>query len=129
MKSIRAFKFWSNAFFLIPLALSLSKIYWYAFVIGLVFFISSYFHYYNEKKLEYVDVTASLSLMVSNLTLLFIGHWKLPYSFGAIIFGVIALYFYYRQFKYGYEFNHGVWHVCSAIVSTLCVLTYIFSIS
>ena len=124
MKSISQIKFWSNIFFLVPLAVALwYHIIWYSIIIGLVFVISSYFHFKNEKKLEYVDVTSSSTLMVANVVLLFLGHWMLPYSVIAIGCAVLALIFYARQFKYEYNFNHGIWHLFSAGVCLFCLFT------
>ena len=124
MKPISQIKFWSNVFFLVPLAIALwYHIIWYSVIIGLVFIISSYFHFKSEKKLEYVDVASSSLLMVSNVALLFIGHWLLPYSILALVFAAIALGFYARQFKHGYNFNHGMWHLFSAGVCTFCIFT------
>ena len=126
MKQFSQIKFWSNVFFLVPLAIALwYHIIWYSIVIGMVFIISSYFHFKDEKRLEYVDVTSSSLLMVSNFILLFLGHWTMPYSVAAIVCAVIALSFYARQFKHGYNFNHGMWHLFSAGVSSFCVFTFL----
>ena len=128
MQSIKQIKFWSNLFFLIPLALAISYgILWYSVVIGVVFFISSYFHFHHEKRIEYVDVTTSTLLMLSNLILLFKGHWVLPYSLTALVCAVVALGFYFYQNKgsKGYNFYHGIWHIFSAGVSFFCVATFL----
>jgi len=126
MNEIKQVKFWSNVFFLIPLAMALwYHIIWYSIIIGLVFIISSYFHFKSEKRLEKVDVTSSTTLMVANFVLLFLGHWNLPYSIIAIVCAVIALSFYARQFRYGYNFNHGMWHLFSAGVSSFCLVTFL----
>ncbi len=128
MNQVRQIKFWSNIFFIIPLAFAISyEVWWYSIVMGIVFIISTLFHFKEEEKggLEYVDVTSSTGLMLSNLILLFKGHWILPYSVVAIICAVIALTFYARQFKYGYDLNHGIWHIFSAAVSFFSVATFL----
>lgn len=127
MKPVRQIRFWSNIFFLVPLALALvNQMYWYSVVIGLVFVVSSYFHFSDEKKWEYVDVTTSSLLIITNFTLLFMGHWVMPWSILAFPIGAfVALWFYYRQFKNkdAYNVNHGLWHIVSALVSLLCIIT------
>lgn len=129
MNNIRQLKFWSNIFFLVPFAFAVSyEVWWYSIVIGIVFIISSYFHFNDEKRLEYVDVASSTTLMASNFILLFKGHWTLPYSLIAIGCAVIAIFFYSRQFKHGYDLNHGLWHIFSAGVSFFCVATFLASI-
>jgi hypothetical protein len=45
--------------------------------------------------------------MLANFILLFKGHWVLPYSITAIGFAVVALFFYYRQFRHGYNESYG----------------------
>ncbi|MBP9821526.1 MAG: hypothetical protein KBC98_01435 [Candidatus Pacebacteria bacterium] len=126
MNQTKQMKFWSNIFFIVPFALAVAyEVWWYAIVIGIVFIISSIFHFYEEKKLEIVDVCSSTTLMASNFILLFKGHWALPHSAIAILCAIIALSFYFRQFKHGYDFNHGMWHVFSAAVSFFCVTTFL----
>lgn len=128
MQSMKQIKFWSNLFFLIPLAFAISyNLYWYSVVIGLVFIISSYFHFHNEKRIEYIDVTSSTVLMLSNFILLFKGRWVIPYSILAILCALIALSFYFYQHKgtRGYNFYHGWWHIFSAGVSFCCVATFL----
>lgn len=128
MKPILQIKFWSNLFFLIPLVFSIShNLYWYSVVIGLVFVVSSYFHLHDEKKIEYIDITTSTILMISNFILLFQGKWIVPYSIIAVLCAIIALGFYFYQHKglRGYNFYHGMWHIFSAAVSFFCVLTFL----
>jgi CHASE2 domain-containing sensor protein len=103
------------------------QVFWYSVIIGLVFIISSFFHFHNEKRIEYVDITSSTSLMLSNFILLFQGRWIFPYSILAIICAVIALCFYFYQHKgvRGYNFYHGWWHIFSAGVSFFCLATFL----
>ncbi len=63
--------------------------------------------------------------MAANLSLLFMGHWTLPYSVLAATSAVIAIIFYFRQFKFGYNINHSLWHTFSAAVSFFCVETFL----
>lgn len=113
-------------FFLIPFAFAVSyEVWWYSIVIGIVFIISSIFHFYKEQKLVFIDISSSTILMASNLILLFKGHLVLPYTAIALLCAVIALFFYFRQFEKGYNLNHGLWHVFSAGVSFFCVATFL----
>lgn len=126
MNKVRQAKFWSNIFFLAPLALAASyELWWYSVVMSTVFIISTLFHFREEEKdtLEYIDIATATGLILSNLVLLFKGHWTIPYSIFATVCAVIALIFYARQFKHGYDLNHGFWHVFSAAVSFFSVAT------
>ncbi len=126
MEQSRYIKFWSNIFFIIPFAFAISyKIWWYGIIIGAVFVISSIFHFNKEKKFVFIDVTSSTILMASNFILLFSGHWIVPYSLIAVVCAVIAIFFYFRQYKHGYNLNHGLWHIFSAGVSFFCVATFL----
>lgn len=128
MQQIQQIKFWSNLFFLVPLAFSIAHhVFWYSVIIGLVFLISSFFHFHNEKRIESIDVISSTSLMLSNFILLFQGRWILPYSAFAIMCAIIALSFYFYQHKghRGYNFYHGWWHIFSAGVSFFCIATFL----
>jgi len=120
------FKVWSNIFFLIPLILSIAgSLYWYSTVIGLMLVLSLNYHYYNEAKYYYRDCVVSILLMGSNFLLLINGNWMQPYSLIALSNAFVALYFYYRQYKKGYNFNHGMWHFFSAIVCYFSILTFL----
>ncbi|MEK7106122.1 MAG: hypothetical protein AAB895_02075 [Patescibacteria group bacterium] len=125
MKKILGFSFWSNAFFLAPLLFSMSYRMWaYSVVMGLALVVSLLFHFKKDIKIGYLDVLISSMLMISNLILLFKGHWVTPYSLVAIAFAIVAIVFYSRQFKYGYGFNHGLWHFFSAGTSLFCIATF-----
>jgi len=130
MKQFIEMKFWSNLFFLIPFFISISyNLYWYSVIIGIVFIVSSLFHFYNENKiLFYFDVFFSTILMVSNFILLFNGNWVLPYSILAIVCALIALTFYFKESKNSYNIYHSMWHIFSVGVSVSCLITYIISI-
>lgn len=120
------FKFWSNIFFVFPFILSVdNSLYWYSLVIGLMLFLSVSYHYNDEKKYFYRDCIISIILMASNFWLLINGNWTPPYSFISLTSAVIAICFYLRQYKKGYNFNHGMWHFFSAIVCYFSILTYL----
>jgi hypothetical protein len=118
---------WSNLFFLIPLFVAvIYGAYWYAILLLAVLIVSFDFHFFYEaNEVYYLDVIFSALLMVSNLTLLFWGHWALPYSITAVVFACIALFFYFKSSVENYYLNHSIWHVFSSGVSLLCLMTFL----
>ncbi len=118
---------WSNLFFLIPLVVAIAyDVRWYAVVVLAVFIISFDFHFFYEaKEVYYLDVIFSIFLMVSNLFLIFEGHWKFPYSIIALICAMVALFFYLKSSEENYYLNHSLWHFFSAGVSLLCLVTFL----
>jgi hypothetical protein len=118
---------WSNLFFLVPIFLAIIySMYWYAAILLVVFIVSFNFHFLHEaKRLFYLDVIFSSLLMLSNFILLFLGHWKIPYSIFAVAFSLIALFFYFRRKKHAYYLNHSLWHIFSAGVCFFCLMTFL----
>jgi len=120
---------WSNILFLLPFALAINYgLYIYALIIGLVLIVSFFFHFKNEPaQLYLLDVLLSIALMISNLVLLFKGYFATPYSIIALTSVFIALIFFFRERRHSYNWNHSLWHIFSAIGSTFCLLTFLFS--
>ena len=118
---------WSNLFFLIPLAISMAHgLYWYTIILGAVFVVSFDFHFLKEsKKIHYIDVIFSITLMTANLVLLFVGNFALPFSALAIVFASTALFLFFRKSKHNYYINHSLWHIFSAGVYLFCLLTFL----
>jgi hypothetical protein len=118
---------WSNLFLLIPIIVAVVySLYLYAIMLTVVFVVSFDFHTFREAKdVYYLDVLFSSSIMLSNFVLLFMGHFTLPYSAIAVIFALLALYFYYRRSKHDYYLNHSLWHVFSSGVCLFCLLTFL----
>jgi hypothetical protein len=59
-------KIWSNAFFLVPLAVSVSlSLYMHALIITGVFVVSLLYHSFDEKKFEAIDKFFACLLRVS----------------------------------------------------------------
>lgn len=127
MKQVKEMKFWSNIFFLIPFFISINyNLYLYSMIIGIVFVVSSVFHFCNENKIiYYFDVIFCSILMLSNFILLFAGHFILPYSIFAVICAIIALIFYFKQSKDSYNIYHSMWHFFSVGVCIFCLITFI----
>lgn len=121
------FKLWSNILFLVPLYISTTNgIFWYMAILTIVLFFSIVFHYFDEKKFKNIDAVTSLSLIISNIILLFQGKLIFPYGWIALLSALIAILFHLRQLKHGYNFNHGMWHVFSALTCYFSVLTFIW---
>lgn len=117
---------WSNLFFLIPFVLSLKlEIFYYSLVLGIMIAISMLFHYSNNFKLRYLDIFISSILIVSNLYLLSIGGWKLPFSLITILIAILAIIVYYLQFKSHRILFHNIWHVLAATICYFSILTFL----
>ncbi len=118
---------WSNLFFLIPLVVAINYgVYWYAIFMFFMFIVSFDFHFFHEaKQVYYLDVISSSIIMLSNFVLLFMGHWLLPYSIIAVLFALVALFFYFRRSKHDYYLNHSLWHIFSAGVCIFCLITFL----
>lgn len=118
---------WSNLFLLIPLIVAINySVYWYAIFMFFMFIVSFDFHFFHEaKQVYYLDVISSSIIMLSNFILLFMGHWLLPYSIIAVLFALVALFFYFRRPKHDYYINHSLWHIFSAGVCIFCLITFL----
>ena len=118
-------KFWSNFLFLLPLLFAVFyKVALYIPIIGTVFIISSIYHYSNEKILVTIDMAFALLLIFANFVLLFMGGILSPFALSALTLALLAGYFYFRQTKHGYDLNHGLFHVFSALISIFSILTF-----
>lgn len=117
---------WSNLFFLIPFALSIKfEIFYYSLILGIVIMISTLFHYSNNFKFRYLDIFISTILIISNLYLLSIGGWKLPFSLVTILIAVLAILVYYFQFRSHRILLHNIWHILSAFICYFSILTFL----
>ncbi len=118
-------KFWSNLLFILPLIFAVFyKVSYYIPVIAIVFIISSIYHYSDEKRLVKIDLAFAYFLIFCNCVLLYIGGILSPFAFSAVVFAMLAGYFYFRQAKHGYDFNHGLFHIFSAMISIFSILAF-----
>lgn len=126
MQKILKARFWTNLFFLIPLLISINyNLFWYAGIISVVIIVSSVFHFFNQNKyLNYLDIFFSNILILANLILLFMGHWLFPYGIITIVFTLIAIFLYFNQSK-NYNLYHSFWHIFSASICCLSLVTYL----
>jgi len=126
MKSMKQFKWWSNLFFLVALVLALKwMIIWYAVLLIFVFIFSCLYHYSGEKHWGNIDVSFALCLIVANFALMGMARLN-PFEWVGVClcFAMLAGVFYFRQFKHGYNLNHGFYHITSAIICVLCLFIY-----
>jgi len=116
----------SNIFFLLPLGLA---VYFHvlilAWILGVAIIFSLLYHLTNEKKWAIVDEVFAICVMTYNLYLCFLGNFTQPYFLLAMIGVILALWFYFKETKSNYERNHSLWHIISAIITSLCILVYI----
>lgn len=111
--------------FLLPLLFAVFyKVALYIPIIATVFVISSIYHYSNEKVLVDIDMAFALLLIFANFILLFIGGILSPFAISALTLAILAGYFYFRQQKHGYDLNHGLFHIFSALISIFSILTF-----
>ena len=114
-------KVWSNAFFLIPLVISVYyKLFFYSLLIFLATIFSIMFHLSNEKKFRILDKIFAYSVIGYNLYLCYLSKFKQPYFSLALLFVGIGFYFLYYKNKDDYE-----WHASCAAISLFCILMYV----
>jgi hypothetical protein len=116
---------WSNIFFILPLYLSFAlKIYWYIPLLAFVIFFSMSYHFAKQKKYYNHDHLLAILLIICNFYLFFSGGFNEIYSYLIPFFIIITLSFHYYRKKTMYQGLHALWHLSSAILTSLCLLTY-----
>jgi len=121
----RKFIIWSNLFFVFPLVFSLYLENWVSFTLILaVMIVSSLYHLAKEKRFFYLDSSFAWLLIVSNLWISYLGSFKLPYFLFALAFVFCALYFYFTQNENNKNYNHGMWHLFSSLITLFSILTF-----
>ena len=118
-------------FYLVPLAVS-----WYlhlvlvAFVLLMAILFSFAFHAFDEREFILSDIDAALVIIIINLVLLYLGGFK-PVLF--VLIALLALVAIFIRFvlEGGNRGGtaHGFWHLFSALVTLLCILSYATSVS
>ena len=104
-----------------------NHLYFYGLVLLCVFVSSVLFHTYREKKFEILDRTFVWLLMGTNLFYIYLGHFKFPYFYLALLSVVIALHYYYtkNRNKGQYNIHHGTWHIFGAVITIFSMLTFL----
>jgi len=116
---------WSNVPFLLPSILALSKGLWlYAALIASASCVSLYYHLTNERGLKKTDKVLAYGVIISNLYIIYLADFKQPYFSVAIVFVIIAFYFFLNGKEHKYDVYHGLWHLCSAVITLMCVLAF-----
>lgn len=116
---------WSNAPFAIPGLLAIYKGLWaYGALILIATAVSFYYHYTDENELRKADMILAYSVIAANLYVLYLAQFKQPYFIIALIFVAIAFYFFLNGKDHKYDTYHGMWHLCSVVITLMCVLAY-----
>ena len=114
-------KVWSNIVFAIPLAIAIhNQIFFHSLLILLTMTFSPLYHYFNETKFHIIDKISAYSIITYNLYLCYLSNFKPSYFIPALFFVLIGSYFLFIKKKDDYE-----WHISCAIITTLCLLSYI----
>ena len=111
----------SNSAFLIPCACSVvAGLYWNAGLIIGVAIASAIYHSTDEQRGVVLDRISAYALVTSNLALLTLSGFRLPFAALAVSSLCVALHFFWYRAKDDWE-----WHVASACVSAFCILPFI----
>ena len=120
------FAVWSNVFYLAPLVAALY------FGLGIVsvallflIIFSTAFHAFNEEEFVLSDIDAAWAVVIINTGLLAFGPYK-PLYIG-IVFALTIPAMYTRYFIEQRDrgcMAHGFWHLLSAAVTLVCILSY-----
>jgi len=126
MTKLLRLKVVSNLVFIIPLVLALThKIYLHAFIIGLVFLVSTLHHYNNEKFLDKTDTLLAATLICINI-LIWYQFKHLPFYFYSVIaLSILSGYVYFHRKKGEYEILHPVWHLVASLITIICIVGYV----
>jgi hypothetical protein len=123
---LHRFAVWSNVFYIAPLSIA-----WYFHLVlvslALLFVIlfSVAFHATDESEFIVSDWVAAAVLILFCIFLWYLGGFKPVFTALIVLLGLIAL-----SIRYFFEHGkrggvlHGFWHIASAAVATLCVLSY-----
>lgn len=118
---------WSNIFFIFPLFLAFFlKVYWYIPLLAFVMFFSMRYHFAKQKRYYPHDHIFALILIISNFYLYFSGGLNEIFAYLIPFFIIMTLSFHYYRKKTMYQGLHALWHLSSALLTSLCILTYIY---
>jgi hypothetical protein len=116
---------WSNVPFYIPATIAVTKGLWaYGLLITLAASVSLFYHLTDEKEFKRVDKVLAYSVIAANLFVLYLAKFKTPYFPIALVFVGIAFYFFLTGKDHKYDVYHGMWHLCSVVITLMCVLAY-----
>lgn len=119
------FKQRSNLFFFVPLYVAyIQQDILHTGILSIVIIVSVLYHYYDETKFILLDELVARALIIYNIYIL-IYTWErsMVYIWIIAAFILFALYMYKRAQKENYNVYHGIWHICAAAITTLCILS------
>ncbi len=120
-----AIPIWSNIPFLIPAALAFYKaVPLYGSLITVATIVSYYHHSVGGKAIKITDHILAFSVISANLYILKLANFEQPYFGIALLFVAIAFFFFFTGKNEKYDVRHGLWHLCSVIITLCCVLAY-----
>lgn len=115
---------WSNVPFYIPALIAVSKgLVWYGLLIVAAASVSLFYHLSKETQLKKTDHVLAYSVITANLYVLYRAHFPEPYFMIALTFVALAFYFFLTGKGHKYDVRHGLWHLCSVMITLMCVLT------
>lgn len=117
---------WSNLFYLIPLVTALLfHFVVMAFLVALVMLFSVGFHATDERDFVISDWLAAALVILANVIFWYRGGMRPLYSLFIVLLAAAALLIRYH-FEHGNRGGaaHALWHTVSAIVTTICIVSY-----
>lgn len=121
----RIIPIWSNVPFYIPAVIAVAKgLPWYGLLIAVAASVSLVYHLSNETRLKTTDRVLAYVVIAANLYVLYLAKFPEPYFLIALIFVALAFYFFLTGKEHKYDVRHGLWHLCSVVITLMCVLAY-----
>lgn len=125
LKKSELIPIWSNIPFLLPAIIAVNKGLWgYGLLIVIATVVSLIHHMDTKLDVKTVDQFLASSVILANLYVLYLSGWKQPNFAIALLFVALAFYFFFKAQKTNYELNHGLWHLCSVVITLMCTLAY-----
>lgn len=116
---------WSTFFFLLPFGVAwIQEVYWYLPLLLGVMFFSVRYHVAHQRAFYPYDHFFALLLITCNFYLYFQGGFNEVYAYLIPPFIVGSLSLHWCRKRRGYQWLHASWHAASAVLTSLCVLTY-----
>ncbi len=126
MNPLFRFAVWSNVFYVVPLTAALFLgLPFAAFALTVLIIISTAFHATAEKRFSLLDTLAGGTVLALNLVLWYLGGFKIFYFLIICFLFVLAVYIrYWREHGDRESAAHGWWHLCAALATLFCILSY-----
>jgi|GEM_PF-2210138 len=125
----RNLKIYSSFLFVVPALLAIFYgLYLISAIVTISMVLCYLYHINNEKKYYYIDSTFAWLQMGGNLVLSFISGFPFPYFYAALLLAIISFYIWTESQKCDYDKLHTIWHICSTLITTFCVLGYAFAL-